>query len=212
TAGKPTPGSADGFRHRADAAQCDRARACGERISVVDRNTHSDRPHVPPLLDGSSQTPAPPLGLRSVRAGKPRFQQNDDVLNLLELIEFLLFCLAQQARGIEGQQALEAKLRALRGMIRQHLLWRGALRQKLQDFRSGGCRHGLTTHERELQDRREPRPEGLEALSQVVRDVKCHLYHSNLLADALSLGTWVSGSPGWQKNTELRHCLRGIGA
>ena len=45
-----------------------------------------------------------------MRAGHLRFQHNDDVLNLLEFIEFLLFCLAQQARGIDGQQALEAQL------------------------------------------------------------------------------------------------------
>jgi hypothetical protein len=53
-------------------------------------------------------------------------------------------------------------------MIRENLLWRGALGQKLQNFRGGGCSHSLTTYQRELQDRRQPRTEGLETLGQAV--------------------------------------------
>src|SRR6266571_3710527 len=96
-------------------------------------------------------------------------------------------------------------------MIRENLLWRGALGQKLQGFRGGGYGYGLTTHQHELQDRREPHTEGLEALGQSVRDVECHLYHGSLFADALSLTTWVNCRVRWNQSANSRCGLRSIG-
>ena len=67
---------------------------------MVTRNTHSDTPHVLRLLDASCQTRALPLGLRLGWASQLGFQHNENMLNLLEFLEFLLLVLAQQPRRI----------------------------------------------------------------------------------------------------------------
>src|SRR5688572_4222728 len=77
-------------------------------------------------------------------------------------------------------------LRALGGMICEHLLWCRTLGQKRQDFCRRGACNGLTTHQRELQDCRQPCPKGLEALSQFLGDVECHVCHSSLLVNVVA--------------------------